>query len=286
MKCLTKGVLFVLAMVFGLMLIVTVRTARSETETSLTKDRTLIVKEVKYIGRFPNVPEGISPDTAYQLASGKQTKATVVDENGSNEHSLALPWIKERTEYMDKAVTYEKGEWVVKYAPSRFKNEESKILSILWLWIPAVLIILISAEGAFARIALKEFFTLYGLLIAGVGASAVVGGYVGASSGGMTGGMVGFLFGLICGGLAGLFAGGVIMEEDPGLSVVMGGFAGAFTAMISGAYAGAQEFKIVFHCFLFLIASEAVAFSIVLLIKSAQWKIQKIALNANKNIAT
>lgn len=285
-------VLAIIAAVFAAMLITLAvsGTARAETETSFTKDRTLIAKEVRYIGRFPNVPDGISPDTAFKIAKGKQAEATVIDENGSNEHSFALPWIKTRTEYMDKVVTYENDEWLVKHAPSRFKQEESIFLSIFWLWIPAALIILISVEGAFAKVAPREFFAFYGLLLVGVLASALVGSVIGTSSGEFVGASTGFGFGLLVGGIVGLFAGGVFMGKEPGLSVGAGGIAGALLAMISGAYAGAQEFKIVWNCFLFLIASEAVAFCIVLLIKSAQWKIQKITkhqeclLNINKHI--
>ena len=49
-KYLTKGVLVILAIVFGLILVITVRAARTETETSFTKDHALIVKEVTYRG--------------------------------------------------------------------------------------------------------------------------------------------------------------------------------------------------------------------------------------------
>lgn len=285
-------VVFLFVCAFALtvvMLFATAKKAHAEIETSFTKDRTLIVKEIVGKGFFYKVPEGISADTAYKLATKKQVEATVVDENGSNEHSFALPWIKVRTEYMDKVVTYEKDGWLVKYAPSRFKQEERIFLSILWLWIPAVLIIIASIESAFARVPVKSFPAFYGLLLAGVFASALVGWFIGNSSGEAVGAGTGTFFGLIAGGFAGIFAGGELVEwgpDNPGLSVGLGGIAGALTAMVSGTYAGAQEFKIVMHCFLFLVGTEVVSFAIVLLIKSAQWKIQKIILGANKNIAT
>jgi len=254
--------------VFGVAMFAMCSTARAEREVSISQNGTLLVKEVREVMRVPGVPkEIVDPKIADELVTGKREKYTVKkDVFGKATYTFGLPFFKKVTRYSDTVITYRQGAWLSELAQTRFERSDAEVLSVFWIWAPAILILLLSigstfvgTRSPFPGTRIKDLLIFYATMFVGTLAGTVIGGIIGVVdpvSGTVIGGLMGALAGGIAGGL------GADYVSTSGMGLASGGFAGLYMGMIAGAFAGSQQYKIIFYFCIYLLVVEAISFCI------------------------
>ena len=218
-------------------------------EIIIIEDGDLVVKETKEKMRIPDVPNGLSAKKAKKLVMGELKEVAIKDETGKEIYSFSCPIKKQKT-FFDRLVTYNRGEWMQRNAPSRAEERNDWFLTIFWLLVPALGILIISIVNiTLLENSIRKLFVFYIAILAGM----------------LAGGFVGWLTGWLAGGLAGMLAGGFVGWLTGGFA---GGFAGElvgilvcwFTGMFAGVLASKGNYEIVAYYFVFILAVEIVSF--------------------------
>lgn len=213
-------------------------------EIAFLENGNLVISEVKMI--VPDVPEGISAETAHKLVTGEIKEAVIRDQAGKKTYVFSYPIMEEKV-FSDTVAAYSGGKWIQNPLPlARTEKSSNWLLTITWLWIPALGILTVSLLNAFFNISKRKLLVFYLAMFAGI----LAGMLVGTSAGG-PGVFAGLLTGVFAGGFAGFFACGFA-------GLFVGGFAGGFAGMLTGGFAGLSAGG--FDYMIFLLAVEAVCF--------------------------
>ncbi|MFH1178127.1 MAG: hypothetical protein V1711_00155 [bacterium] len=237
------------------------------TDTALAKrkatieDGDLVVREVRTreIVRIPGVPEELwdKPNIADKLSSGKLKGAIIEDKVGKKTYSFDLPSIKKRIKYSDRVVRYNNGEWPMNPAASRFTEHSDHELAILWLWIVALIVVVVSVLHSLSEISMVKkihIFWFYAALFPSVMVGELAGELVGSFAGVA-----------IC-SLTVLFAkiGGTTIKYAA--CAFLSIFIGALVGGITGRIASVQNYEVIVHYYFFLLAVCAISFVIAWLV--------------------
>lgn len=250
---------FVLIMLIGMFVVallmvvvlVTPKIAHAELVPTI-ENGVLIVRDIPVVTKVPGVPEElVNANLAYRLVKGEIDEVIIRDEIGKSSYSFALPLIKGRVDYADKMVSYYHGKWSVNPAIGRFAKSSLVGLSILWLWIPALVIAVAIIKSLLSGVKIKELSVPCLVMFAVV----IVGTSVGALAGSDAGAITGLVVGLFAGGIVGVFLFGV-------LGMFLGAIVGACMGMFSGGIAGSQNYEVVGYYCLFLLAVMILSFII------------------------
>jgi hypothetical protein len=168
-------------------------------------------------------PKGLLPEDALKLRDGKKREVTIEDGYEKKViYSLDFPWLHTKISARDARVTFD-GKRFVPYPVAMLKVKESSDvgLSVLFLWLPVILLLVVSVKGAWMGVNLKRLFFLYASfftativtgilgifiilehatitgLLAGIIALAVAGGFVAGLTGALSGLVVGFFSNII-----------------------------------------------------------------------------------------
>ena len=244
---------FVIAIVFAVVFAVR-GVACAEREESL-KGGVYRLDEVTRtnLRTITGVPEGLSISDVVNLTTGRIEYVTAKDRVSRKTYFLfTFPLIKERTEYSNEIVTYKGGQWLVT-ATNRVRLSNDYWFTIFGLYIPALLIAMISITNLLYNNGTKKLLVFYGVIFAGVFAAK----------------MFGIFFGMIIGAIAGSFAGKYAGESKnmntyglmSGSSSLVGLAAGSLIGVLSGALLEITPFVY------FLLAIEVVSFCVAQLVE-------------------
>ena len=247
---------FVITIVFVVFMLVC-GAARSEREESL-KNGVYRLDEVTRtnLRTVTNVPTGLSISDVVNLTTGKKKEVTIEDKIGKLYFFLSFPLIKNRIDYSDKVVAYKNGQWSINPA-SRVRLSNYYAYTIVGLWMPVLLIAMISIVNLLYENGIRKLLVFYGALL---GASAA-GAFFGA-------------FSVFIGAAAGAIGGAYACESKKlvfwmgGVPTLIGAIAGALIGILS------STINEITHFVYFLLAVEVVSFCIaqlVILEKKRQW---------------
>lgn len=212
----------------------------------------LVVYETREKKRIPGVPQGVSADTAYQLASGKLKETVVKDERGKKTYKFSYP-VREKVVFSDTLIKYDGRKWIQNKIPRIEENLEWD-LTIFWIWFPALGILIISLINIMAEIGSRKLLVFYSTVFGSM-LAALVGSLVGGAIIGSIGGLIAGVFAAVfaaglAGGLAGVFTGGLAVAS-----------AGGFTGLLADGLAGEGNYEIIIYL-IFLMCVCMISFAI------------------------
>lgn len=200
------------------------------------KNGNLVIFEVKEISRIPNVPAGISAETAYKLVTGRIKEWKVIAEKPKRTtyHSLFPVWARDI--FVDRLIKYKEGRWTEE-SIVRLEEEISIGFTLLLVILPLIGILIgtliINRE---ANIGMLRLFYL--CIVASILLAVLAGALTGEKGG------------VVVGGVGGVVAGWVMYfySVPPKLRLALftaTTWVALFAAICIGALAGWGEYRTV-----------------------------------------
>ncbi|MFA6503215.1 MAG: hypothetical protein WCT45_03105 [Candidatus Paceibacterota bacterium] len=195
--------------------------AQAKEREAVLENGTLVVKETTEVLRVPDVPKDLSADFALKLIAGEAKEVVIEDKVGRAYFSIAFPSVEARHEYAgDRIVRYRDGAWAVEQLPPKSSHGTETSIAILWLWMPALLIVMVSITSSLSGANVYKLLAVYGAMLV----TAYVSAYLGAAT---------MVLGMILG-----VASGILASRDPDDPSRLMGYGGGLAGAFVGGHAG------------------------------------------------
>lgn len=150
-------------------------------------------------------------------------------------------------------------------------NKYSFGWSAVFVWIPMIFFLVVSAIGLLVETKTKRMLGFYALMLGGLLVGAFVGGAVGLWEE-----LAGFCMGIVAGAFGGLILGatscGFLSDDDhtvPVLIFIFGAVTSALIGILAGGLAGAQNYSALAKYCLLLLTAEFISFCLAHVVKFA-----------------
>lgn len=236
-----------------------------EVRSVFLENDSLVVRESRETMRVEGVPQGISADTALKLVNGSIPSAETIarPEPVKNTYFFSPRLLKVEREYVASTIQY-RGGWIVDHRTIK-TDDDDVFLTLLGLWLPLFLIVLISIRNALWGIDWKSLALLYFLfaLICIVGSLTNI----------LTGLWVGALLGAIAGSGANRKC--IDIEFPLPVGGFPGSIAGCLIGLMSGLFATNTRPKDPMLYLVFVLGASLLAFVVAFLVDRVKKKFEE-----------
>jgi len=235
----------ILTSFFFFIFLCSVAFAGTLTEKAILEQGNLLIFELKEIKRIPNVPAGLSAETAYKLVTGEIMEFQIHEERERKNWKFTFP-IKEEMKFSVMSFDQKTQKW----------NERTNVVSAMdW-----------ATTSFFLLITSLIFFVSFINQLTKTGDIKLLVFYLGILEGILAGALAGILAGVFVGALAGvstvLFTGALAGKSIRIFGVEFVEFVEVFTGILAGWLAGEQGYKIIFCYLVPLVIMMAISFAV------------------------